>query len=158
MFKCRASPVVNICADEKKKGLNSFLCNAWLSPRPFPLHLNAYNLQGGQKNEKLFLHRQIQSPPPTNLNPLDTWQGFNKEPWGLQFPHAENLALLWPCHELWSAHYRTIFFPFHPSQKQGLKFKSSWKRDLIIPDIQTAIKPCSEPDWQNKRSKASVGV
>lgn len=89
-MKYRASSV-NICADEKKKGLNYF---PWLSPHPFPLHLNAYNLQGGNKNKKLFLHRQTQSPPPTNLNPLDTWQGFNKEPWGLQFPHAENLALL----------------------------------------------------------------
>lgn len=54
MFKCRASPVVNICADEKKKGLNSFLCNAWLSPQPFPLHLNAYNLQGGNRMKSSF--------------------------------------------------------------------------------------------------------
>lgn len=48
ILKCRASPF-NICADEKKEGLNSFPCNAWLSPHPVPLHLNAYNLGGAKR-------------------------------------------------------------------------------------------------------------
>lgn len=135
-----------ICADKDMKRFNSFPCHTLLSPHLFPLHLKVYKLQGGNRMKKLFLHRQIQS---LLLQILIHWilgrvstqsYGASGSPMQRTWPHCDPAVS--SCLHITDF----FFFPFHPSQTQGLKLKSLSKRDLAMPGIQTVIRACREPE------------